>query len=130
MGVPASTHHTNRRTPRFRRLLRAQTLTPRGIHKAEQASEGGRIRALRGLLPLGDVEAEGRLALEDFVVVVVVLDVCGAELRSRIEIAEALERVVGLERLLGQDEEVGLARSGVVAVHPCGLAERLGDPLL
>jgi len=87
------------------------------------------VRVSRGRLSLSDVEAEGRLALIDLVVVVVVPEVCGAELGSGVEVSEPSERVVGLERLLGQDEEVGLTGTGVVAVHSPGLADRLRDAL-
>src|SRR5207253_4811258 len=82
-----------------------------------------------GRRDLSDVKAERGLALEDFVVVVVVAKICGAEFGARVEVTETLERVVGLERLLGQDEEVGLTGAGVVAVHSPGLADRLRDAL-
>jgi len=78
---------------------------------------------------LGDMEAEAGLALEDFVVVVLVSEVGGAQLGPSIEVTEALEGVVRLERLLGEDQEIGLARSGIVAVHTAGLADRGRDAL-
>jgi len=74
---------------------------------------------------LGDMEAEAGLALEDFVVVVLVSEICSAQLGPSVEVSEALEG----ERLLGEDQEIGLARSGIVAVHTAGLTDRGRDAL-
>ena len=73
---------------------------------------------------LGDVEAEARLSLKDFVVVVVISEICGAELGSGIEFAESFERDVCVERALRRDEKVGLPGARIVAVYLAGIPYR------
>jgi hypothetical protein len=84
--------------------------------------------ALLGDEDLGDVEEEACVALVDLVIVVY-LTVCGAQLGPGLKIAETFERVIGRERGLGQNQEVGLAGSGVAAVNPAGLSESCGDAI-
>lgn len=86
-------------------------------------------RRLKSEELLGDMEAEARLALIDLVVVVFVSEVCGAELWSSVEVSETLESVVGLERRLGEDQKVRLARAGVSTVHPPGISDGFGHAI-